>query len=59
MPIVGPGQGTDDTEFAMALAQGLFEGDGVLDLKKIVTQYGTWIQSHPFGILLIRYWCYY
>ena len=45
---VAPGQVTDDSELAMCLMHGLIEGNGKLDMAKIVLYYGKWFQDGPF-----------
>jgi len=47
---VGRGQVTNDSELAMCLAQGLADGSGVLNLNKIASWYGKWVESKPFDI---------
>ena len=46
---LGPGQITDDSELALALAKGLAESKATLDLNIIVKWYGKWMASPPFG----------
>jgi ADP-ribosyl-[dinitrogen reductase] hydrolase len=46
----GPGQITDDSELALCLAHGLAEGNGDLDINKIVQHYFNWMKSPPFDI---------
>jgi hypothetical protein len=50
---VGPGQITDDSEMAMALARGLNEGKDKLNPNLLAKFYGAWIESPPFGIITI------
>ena len=45
---VAPGQVTDDSELAMCLMHGLIEGNGKLDVAKIVLYYGLWLKDGPF-----------
>ena len=45
---VAPGQVTDDSELAMCLMHGLIEGNGKLDVSKIVLYYGLWLKDGPF-----------
>ena len=46
--MVAPGQVTDDSELAMCQLRGLIEGEGKLDMSKIVRYYGLWFQEGPF-----------
>lgn len=45
-----PGQLTDDSEMALALAYGLIEGKGNLDLNLNGKYYGMWRNSPPFDL---------
>jgi ADP-ribosyl-[dinitrogen reductase] hydrolase len=47
---ISPGQITDDSELAISLADGLIEGNGVLNLDLIAKSYAEWIKSSPFDI---------
>ena len=40
--MLAPGQVTDDSELAMSLMHGLVEGEGKLDMSKVVRYYGLW-----------------
>jgi ADP-ribosyl-[dinitrogen reductase] hydrolase len=46
---IGPGQTTDDSDLSIALAHGLAQGNGKLNIEYIAHQYKTWINSDPFG----------
>ena len=46
--MLAPGQVTDDSELAMSLMHGLVEGEGKLDMSKVVRYYGLWFQEGPF-----------
>lgn len=45
-----PGQVTDDSELALALANGLKSNNGKYDQKCIVKKYLNWMKSKPFDI---------
>ena len=47
---LAPGQVTDDTELAIALAHGLVAGNGVLDLDGLLRQYRLWLSSGPVDV---------
>lgn len=47
---LNPGQITDDSELAFALAYGLIEGAGSYDADLIAKHYGLWLKSKPFDI---------
>lgn len=47
---LNPGQGTDDTEIAFSLADGLIQGQGKYYPDLIAKYYTLWIQSKPFDI---------
>ena len=47
---LNPGQITDDSEIALCLAKGLYEGNGKMALDKIAYYYGFWINSRPFDL---------
>lgn len=47
---LNPGQVTDDSEIAFALAYGLIEGAGIYNQDIIAKHYGLWLKSRPFDI---------
>ncbi|GLC40704.1 hypothetical protein PLESTB_000030900 [Pleodorina starrii] len=49
---VGPGQITDDSELAMALATGLsgHEPAAGFPAEAVAQKYGAWLESHPFDV---------
>ena len=47
---MAPGQITDDTELALAQAEGLIAGAGVLDLDLVAASYRAWYTSAPFDV---------
>lgn len=47
---INPGQVTDDTELAFALAYGLIESAGIYNQDVISKHYGLWLKSKPFDI---------
>ncbi|CAG9333579.1 unnamed protein product [Blepharisma stoltei] len=47
---VGPGQVTDDSELAMCLLRGLYEGNGKFNLDLIAKYYKEWYCTGPFDI---------
>ncbi|GLI68067.1 hypothetical protein VaNZ11_012395 [Volvox africanus] len=49
---VGPGQITDDSELAVALAAGLSQHDpsAGFPAEEVARKYGAWLESHPFDI---------
>ncbi|KAG2453926.1 hypothetical protein HYH02_002129 [Chlamydomonas schloesseri] len=49
---VGPGQITDDSELALALASGLSQGEPTegFPAEHVAQSYGAWLNSHPFDV---------
>lgn len=47
---LNPGQVTDDSEIAFALAYGLIESAGTYNQDIIAKHYGLWLKSRPFDI---------
>ena len=45
---VCPGQGTDDTEFALSLMHALLAGQGEFDMEEITRWYGKYFASPVF-----------